>query len=63
MSVRSVSTLLSKAAQMLALFCLLAYFLRLAHKAFIHISALLISHPDNFWVALGRYFLRNLGGG
>jgi hypothetical protein len=63
MTVPNVSTLLGRAAQLIALLSLLAYFLLLAHKAFIDVSALLAAHPGNFWVALGRHFLRNLGGG
>ena len=48
---------------MIALLCLLAYFVLLARKAFIDVAALLAANPDTFWVALGRHFLRSLGGG
>ena len=54
---------LSRAGQALALACLVAYGLLLADKAFSDVGALLAAHPDNFWVALGRHLLRNLGGG
>ena len=63
MRTAGVPGLISKAAQVLAFVGLLAYFLLLAHKAFVDIGALLASHPGDFWVALGRHLLRNLGGG
>ena len=63
MRAATLSAFLGKTAQVIALLCLLAYFLLLVHKAFIDISALLAAHPGNFLVALGRHFLRNLGGG
>ena len=34
------------------------------HKAFVDIAALAHKHPDEgFWLALAKYFLRNLAGG
>ena len=63
MRASNLCELLGKAAQALALLCLVAYFALLAHKAFLDIGALLAAHPHQFWVALGRHLLRNLGGG
>ena len=63
MRLANVSALLRRAAQLIAILALLAYFFLLAHKAFIDVSALLAAHPGDFWVALGRHFLRSLGGG
>ena len=57
------SRLLSKAAQAVALLCLLAYAFLLAHKAVIDVGALLAANPQDFWVAFGRHLIRNLGGG
>jgi hypothetical protein len=60
---RSLSDLLKTAAQVLAVFCIVAYFALLGHKAFVDISALAKAYPGDFWAALGRHLLRNLGGG
>lgn len=52
------------AMQVLAIVCLAAYFVLLLHKASADFSALAMQYPGKeFWAALGRHLLRNLGGG
>lgn len=52
------------AAQVLAVLCLLAYFALLAFKGHADISALSDKYQGkDFWIALGRHLIRNLGGG
>ena len=52
------------AMQVFAVLCLVAYFVLLAYKGSIDFSALAQKYPgDEFWPALGRHLIRNLGGG
>lgn len=56
--------LFQTAMQIVAMLCIAAYFVLLAHKAFVDVSALAIQYPgEGFWPALGRHLIRNLGGG
>jgi len=64
MSSRNRSELLKSVMQVLAILCLIAFFAVVAHKAIVDLSALAQRYPGSeFWPALGRYLLRNLGGG
>jgi hypothetical protein len=64
MQKRNFTELIKTALQILALLCLAAYFGLLFHKAFLDISSLAKQYlGSDFWPALGRHFLRNLGGG
>ena len=50
--------------QVLAILLLAAIIAVILHKAFVDLSALSQRYPgSDFWPALGRYLLRNLGGG
>ena len=50
--------------QILAVFGVIVIWSMILHKASVDISALAQKHSDGeFWVALAKYFLRNLGGG
>lgn len=50
--------------QVFAILCLIAYFVLLAYKGTADFSALAQMYPgDEFWPALGRHLIRNLGGG
>ena len=50
--------------QALAILCLIALILTIAHKAFVDITVLAQKHSGgDFWVALARHFLQNLSGG
>jgi hypothetical protein len=60
---RGLADLARTALQALAAFCLVAYFALLGHKGFVDIAALATNYPADFWAALGRHLLRNLGGG
>ena len=51
------------AGRIFAAACLAAYFALLAHKGYLDVTAVAQQHPDDFWRALGRHLLRNLGGG
>ena len=51
------------AGRVVAVSCLAAYFVLLAHKAWLDVTAVAEQYPDDFWKALGRHLLRNLGGG
>jgi len=52
------------AMQVFAILCLVAYFALLAYKGTVDFSALAQKYPgDEFWPALGRHLIRNLGGG
>jgi hypothetical protein len=52
------------ALQVFAVLCLAAYFALIVHKASFDISTLARQYPgSDFWVAMGRHLLRNLGGG
>jgi hypothetical protein len=52
------------AFQVFAVLCLVAFFAMLFHKAALDISTLVRQFPGSeFWTALGRHLLRNLGGG
>jgi len=56
--------LFKTAMQVLAVLCLVVIFSMVLHKAFHDISRLAQLHSGgDFWVALGRQLLRNLGGG
>ncbi len=49
--------------QILAIACLLGLFAMIFHKAFVDISVVWQQHSGgDFWMALGRYLLRNLAG-
>ena len=55
---------LAKGMQVLAVLCIAAYFAMLAHKASADITLLASRYEGSeFWRALGRHLLRNLGGG
>lgn len=50
--------------QILAGVCALLLFSMIAHKGYVDVSALAQLHSgERFWLALARYFLRNLAGG
>jgi hypothetical protein len=52
------------ALQVLAIVCLVLLFTTIFHKAFADISALARQHSgSDFWAALARQLIRNLGGG
>lgn len=52
------------AMQVCAILCLVAYFGLLAYKGRVDISTLAEQYPgSDFWPALGRHLIRNLGGG
>jgi len=56
--------LIKTAMQVFAILCLVAYFAILAYKGSVDISALAKQYPGSeFWAALGRHLIRNLGGG
>ena len=60
----ATSELLKSAGQVLAVGALIAYFVLLLHKGSLDIAALKEANPGpEFWPALGRHFLRVLGGG
>jgi hypothetical protein len=64
MQKRAATELIKTAMQILALLCLAAYFSLLFHKAFLDLPTLARQYAgSDFWPALGRHFLRNLGGG
>jgi hypothetical protein len=48
--------------QFFAIACLCFIMSVIAHKGFNDISLLAREHPDDFWIALGRYFLDNMAG-
>ena len=48
--------------QLLGALGLCLIFSVLIHKGYSDISSLLAKHPDDFWRALGRYFIHNLVG-
>lgn len=61
---RTPADLFKTAMQVVALLCLAAYFGLLVHKASVDLRALAEQYPGReFWPALGRHFLRSLGGG
>ena len=61
---RTAADLFQTAMQLLAGLCLLGYFALLAHKASADIMALAGQYSGReFWIALGRHLIRNLGGG
>ena len=50
--------------QVLAIICAVLLFSMIFHKAYVDISALAeLNSGERFWLALARYFLRNLAGG
>ena len=50
--------------QILAVACAVLLFSMIFHKAYVDISALAeLNSGERFWLALARYFLRNLAGG
>lgn len=54
----------SRLLQVVAVSIMVVIWLMILHKASVDVSALALKHPgDEFWVALAKYFLRNLGGG
>jgi len=64
MSRRNCVELLKSVMQFLAILCLIAFFAMVVHKATVDVSALAQRYPGSeFWPALGRHLLRNLGGG
>jgi hypothetical protein len=61
---RTLADRFQTAMQVLAGLCLLGYFALLAHKASADITALAVQYSGReFWIALGRHLIRNLGGG
>jgi len=64
MPTRSRVELFKTVMQVFAILCLVAFFAVVLHKATVDVSALANQHPgSDFWPALGRYLLRNLGAG
>ena len=56
--------LFKTAVQWLAIFCLVALFSMVFHKAFADLSVLAQQHSGaDFWAAVARHVLRNLAGG
>jgi hypothetical protein len=50
--------------QILAVFCAIAIWAVILHKGSADVSALAQKHSGGeFWIALAKYFLRNIGGG
>lgn len=50
--------------QIFAIICAALLFSMIFHKAYVDVSALAeLNSGAKFWLALARYFLRNLGGG
>ena len=50
--------------QILAVFCAIVIWAMILHKGSADISALAQKHSGGeFWVALAKYYLRNIGGG
>ena len=50
--------------QILAVPCVAVIVSMILHKGYADVSALAQKHSGGeFWVALGQYFIRNLGGG
>ena len=50
--------------QILAVFCAIVIWAMILHKGSADVSALAQKHSgEEFWIALAKYFLRNLGGG
>jgi len=50
--------------QILAVFGMIVIWSMILHKGSVDILALAQKHSaDEFWVALAKYFLRNIGGG
>ena len=62
MPAKPPSSAIKTAGRVVAVLCLAGYFALLAHKAFADVAAVASAHPDDFWKALGRHLLRNLGG-
>lgn len=61
---RKLSDLGKTAMQVFAVLCLIAYFVLLAYKGNADFSALAEQYQGkDFWLALGRHLIRNLGGG
>jgi len=64
MPTRNPGELFKTVMQVLAILCLIAIFAVIGHKAVVDLSALAERYPgSDFWPALGRYLLRNLGAG
>ncbi len=58
------AAMLKTVTQVFAVLCLIAYFALLAYKGNADISALAQEYQGmDFWLALGRHLIRNLGGG
>jgi len=59
-----VSNAFKTLLQVLAVLCVAVIVSMILHKGYADVSALARKHTGGeFWVALGQYFLRNLGGG
>jgi len=61
---QSSSNAMQRWLQILALFCAIVIWAMILHKGSAEVSALAQKHSgEEFWIALAKYFLRNLGGG
>lgn len=61
---RTTADRFKTAMQVVAVLCIVAYFVVLAHKGSADIMMLASRYEGSeFWRALGRHLLRNLGGG
>jgi len=61
---QSGSNAMQRWLQILAVFCAIVIWAMILHKGSAEVSALVQKHSgEEFWIALAKYFLRNLGGG
>jgi hypothetical protein len=61
---QSGSNAMQRWLQILAVFCAIVIWAMILHKGSADVSALAQKHSgEEFWIALAKYFLRNLGGG
>jgi len=61
---QSGSNAMQRWLQILAVFCAIVIWAMILHKGSADISALAQKHSGvEFWVALAKYYLRNIGGG
>jgi len=61
---QSSSNAMQRWLQILAVFCAIVIWAMILHKGSAEVSALAQKHSgEEFWIALAKYFLRNLGGG
>jgi len=61
---QSSSNAMQRWLQILAVFCAIVIWAMILHKGSADVSALAQKHSgEEFWIALAKYFLRNLGGG